>query len=231
MKQLLKIYLEEKEKIMFDAVIFDLDGVICFTDKYHYLAWKKLADQEGIEFDEHINNRLRGVSRLESLKIVLEKSNKKYSNEDLDKLQKQKNESYVESLDKLSASDVTEEVLNVLNTLKEKGILLAIGSSSKNAKTILNKLELTSYFEVIVDGNQITNSKPDPEVFLKAQNELGIAIEKCLVVEDAKSGIDAAISGGFLCAGLEEASRYSKTTYKIENIMEIIEIVLDGGMQ
>ena len=130
----------------YKGIIFDLDGVICFTDKYHYLAWKRLADKLGIYFDETINNRLRGVSRMESLEIILEKSTKKYSKEEKEDFAEQKNKMYVELLEDMTPADLPKEVKTTLDDLRKQGVLLAIGSSSKNAKRILKHLGLENYF-------------------------------------------------------------------------------------
>ena len=153
----------------YQAVIFDLDGVICSTDEYHYQAWKQMADSMGIYFDRTINNRLRGVSRMESLEIILER----YDGPALSEARKvelatMKNDLYRESLHQLSPADLSAEVKDTLDALRAAGLKLAIGSSSKNTKFILGQLGLGSYFDAISDGNNITRSKPDPEVFLKA---------------------------------------------------------------
>ena len=210
---------------MIKAVIFDLDGVLVFTDKYHYKAWKKIADQENIYFDEIINNRLRGVSRMESLEIILERANKSYSEEEKIELATAKNEIYKESLNELTCNDATDDVVFTLNRLKENNIKLAIGSSSKNTRLILEKIGLLNYFDVIVDGNCISNSKPHPEVFLKAAQNLGLNTEDCLVIEDAFSGVDAAIAGKFKVCGIGDAMQYHKTTYPINNIKELLHYV------
>ena len=149
----------------YKGVIFDLDGVICFTDKYHYLAWKEMADEIGVYFDETINNRLRGVSRMDSLDIILEKSEKTYSLQEKEALASQKNERYRELLATMSPADLSPEVMSTLNSLRQKGLRLAIGSSSKNTKFILGQLGLANFFDAISDGTNITRSKPDPEVF------------------------------------------------------------------
>lgn len=174
------------------AIIFDLDGVICFTDKYHYLAWKALADRLGIYFDEKINDRLRGVSRMASLEIILERSDTAYTSEQKDAFAVEKNESYRELLKQMSPSDLSEEVKYTLDELRRRGYVLAIGSSSKNAKFILGQIGLGNFFDAIADGTDITHSKPDPEVFLCAASKLGLAPAECAVVEDAKAGIQAA---------------------------------------
>ena len=155
------------------AFIFDLDGVIVFTDKFHYLAWKKMADEMGIYFDETINNRLRGVSRAESLEIILERyEGPALSQEKKAELMEGKNNTYKELLGGMTPDDVTDEVRNTLAELHNRGYKLALGSSSKNAKFILEKVELLGAFDAISDGTNITKSKPDPEVFLKRQSFL-----------------------------------------------------------
>ena len=174
-----------------NAVIFDLDGVICFTDKYHFQAWKKLADEEGIYFDEEINDRLRGVSRMDSLDIILERAFREYTQEEKTQMAARKNESYVHLLDQMSPADLSVEVKDTLDELRKRGYKLAIGSSSKNTKKILKQIGLGDYFDAISDGTNITKSKPDPEVFLKAAEMLGEKPENCMVVEDALAGIEA----------------------------------------
>lgn len=206
------------------AIIFDLDGVICSTDNYHYAAWKKIADEEGIYFDEKINNRLRGVSRMESLNIILENAASSYTQEEKERLAEKKNDLYRELLENMSEKALSAEVKSTLDALRERGCLLAIGSSSKNTKRILEKLGLGDYFDAVADGTEITKSKPDPEVFLLAAQKLATQPEQCLVVEDARAGIDAAVAGGFLCAGVGEAAQYEKTTYPLTTISDLLSI-------
>ena len=210
---------------MIKGIIFDLDGVLLSTDKYHYRAWKMMADQEGIYFDEEINNRLRGVSRMESLEIILERSEKEYSLEEKQALCESKNNNYRESLKELKKEDVSDDIRETLKTLREKGYKLAIGSSSRNTRFILEQVELTDYFDAISDGNNISKSKPDPEVFLKAADMLGLPVKECLVIEDAFSGIDAACAGGFESIGIGDASKYEKCNYKIKDLKEVVDIV------
>ena len=174
------------------GIIFDLDGVICHTDKYHYMAWKSLADEMGVYFDEEINNRLRGVSRMESLEIILERAEKNYTRQEKLELADRKNERYKVLLNEMSPADLSDEVRDTLNKLRERGFKLLIGSSSKNAKLILERIGLGDYFDAISDGNNITNSKPHPEVFLKAAEFAGLKPEECVVVEDAEAGLIAA---------------------------------------
>ena len=150
------------------GIIFDLDGVICFTDEYHYLAWKELADRLGIPFDRKDNERLRGVSRMASLEIILEKSEKAYTEAEKQSFCEEKNNRYREYLSRMTPADLSEETASTLVKLRERGYLLAIGSSSRNAKTILDKIGLGSFFDAVSDGTNITRTKPDPQVFLMA---------------------------------------------------------------
>ena len=214
-----------KETQKLKAIIFDLDGVICFTDQYHYLAWKALADRLGIYFDEHINNRLRGVSRMASLEIILEKAKVTYTDEEKEAFAEEKNNLYKELLKQMTTDDLSEEVKKTLYELRNRGYKLAIGSSSKNTKQILKQIGLDNFFDVIADGTDITKSKPDPEVFLLAAKRLGYEPKECLVVEDAKAGIEAATKGGFASAGLGEAAESNTVTYPIEKFGQLLEIL------
>ena len=209
------------------AIIFDLDGVICFTDKYHYQAWKELADREGIYFDEKINDRLRGVSRMQSLDIILERASREYTEEEKESMAAMKNESYVKLLENMSTKDLSDEVKNTLDELRRRGYKLAIGSSSKNTKKILKQIGLVDYFDAISDGTNITKSKPDPEVFLKAADMVEEKPQNCLVVEDAAAGIDAACAGGFLSAGIGDAAAHEGVTYPIRTFGELLSICQD----
>lgn len=209
------------------AIIFDLDGVICFTDKYHYQAWKELADREGIYFDEKINDRLRGVSRMQSLDIILERASREYTEEEKESMAAMKNESYVKLLENMSTKDLSDEVKNTLDELRHRGYKLAIGSSSKNTKKILKQIGLVDYFDAISDGTNITKSKPDPEVFLKAADMVEEKPQNCLVVEDAAAGIDAACAGGFLSAGIGDAAAHEGVTYPIRTFGEFLSICQD----
>ncbi|OFY58699.1 MAG: beta-phosphoglucomutase, partial [Bacteroidetes bacterium RBG_13_46_8] len=179
---------------MIKAVIFDLDGVIVTTDEFHYQGWQRLADEEGIYFDRKINERLRGVSRFESLEIILEKAGRNYSREEKTAMAERKNNYYRNLLHTLAPGDVFPGVQKMLKELKDKGIKIAIGSSSKNTPFILQKIGMDKTFDAISDGNQIKRSKPDPEVFLLAASKLQIRPDQCLVVEDADAGVEAAIN-------------------------------------
>ena len=209
----------------YKALILDLDGVICFTDHYHYLAWKSLADELGVHFDEHINNRLRGVSRMASLDIILEKYAKPLSTDEKEALATKKNDRYRELLGKMSTADLSDEVKLTLDALRQRGLKLAIGSSSRNAPMILSHIGLEGFFDAISDGNNITRSKPDPEVFIKAVEMLGLAPSVCLVVEDAKAGIEAAIAGGFSSAAIGDAVKCGLATHNLYAFSDLLKIV------
>ena len=213
----------------FKAVIFDLDGVICFTDEYHYRAWKAMADEMGIPFDRTVNNRLRGVSRMASLDIILEKyTGPALSQADKEKLAQKKNDLYRASLAEMSPKDLSDEVRETLNTLRDMGLRLAIGSSSKNTPFILGQIGLAGFFDAVSDGNNITRSKPDPEVFVKAADMLGLAPDRCLVVEDAVSGAEAGHAGGMKVACLGDAAEHGAGDYNMRSIRELIDIVKEG---
>ena len=211
-------------KMNIKGIIFDLDGVICSTDEYHYQAWKSIADDEGIYFDRKINERLRGVSRAESLEIILERAAAVYSPEEKAALMEKKNNIYRELLKNMGPGDVTEEVRSTLRELKERGYGLAIGSSSKNTRFILERTALTDAFDGISDGNMISRSKPDPEVFIKAAGILGLKNEECLVIEDAISGINAADAAGFHSVGIGPAAECDEAEFKISFFPEILDI-------
>ncbi|MCI2068207.1 MAG: beta-phosphoglucomutase [Bacilli bacterium] len=209
----------------YKGVIFDLDGVLVFTDHYHYLAWKRLADEEGIYFDETINDRLRGVSRMDSLEIILEKSRRRYSFAEKAALAERKNNYYKEYLKTMSPSSVRKETRATLVELRKRSYRLAIGSSSKNTKFILNQTDLASYFDAVSDGTNITKSKPDPEVFLKAADFISLEPKDCVVMEDAFAGIDAGYNGGFDTIAIGEATKYDRPTYKVMQFEDILEIL------
>lgn len=209
----------------YKGIIFDLDGVIVFTDKFHYQAWKAIADEMGIYFDEQINHRLRGVSRMDSLDIILERyEGAPLSQDEKNALAEKKNNIYRELLQSMSPADVTDEVRNTLKELRNRGIKISLGSSSKNAKFILEKVELIDLFDAISDGTNITKSKPDPEVFLKGAEFLELEPKDCVVVEDADAGIEAAVAGGMHPAGIGEARDYAKTEYRLDTFSDLLKI-------
>ncbi len=210
---------------MIKGIIFDLDGVIVKTDELHYRAWKRLANAEGIFFDREINNRLRGVSRIASLEIILERSPRTYSAEEKNRLASIKNQYYVELLKTLTPDDIMPGVTKTLEELKRRKILTAIGSSSKNARAILEQIKLANVFDAVADGNDIINSKPAPDVFLKAADMLGLRPAECAVVEDAEAGIAAAKSAGMLAIAIFDAKRSRLADHKLEDIGELINII------
>jgi beta-phosphoglucomutase len=207
---------------MIKGVIFDLDGVIVSTDKYHYQAWKKMADLENIYFDEKINDRLRGVSRMESLSIILEKANKSYTEKEKVKLAEFKNELYKNSLDNLTEEEILPGITELLDDLQANNIKIAIGSSSKNAKKILHKIRLFDRFDAISDGTNISKSKPDPEVFIIAAEKLNLQPEECAVVEDAHSGIVAAKAANMVAFATGDAKTSQEKDYDFEQIKDVL---------
>lgn len=207
------------------AIIFDLDGVICSTDHYHYMAWKALADRLGIYFDERINCKLRGVSRMESLEIVLGDRAPEFSMEQKKALADEKNNIYKQYLNSMSPADLSEDVLYTLETLRKRGYLLAIGSSSKNTRQILTQLSLENFFDAVADGTQITHSKPNPEVFLLAASLLGVSPEEAIVIEDAESGIKAAEAGQFRAIGLRCKSNDPNSEISIKRLSNLLDIL------
>lgn len=208
----------------YQAVIFDLDGVICFTDQYHYQAWKAVADELGAYFDEEINNRLRGVSRMDSLEIILERYDGVLTRQQKEALAEKKNALYRRLLENMTPADLSDEVRQTLHALRAEGLRLAIGSSSKNTRFILGRLGLADFFDAISDGTNITRSKPDPQVFQMAAEFLELAPVDCLVVEDAPAGIEAARAGGFDSAGLGEAARCGMATYAMSRFADLLDI-------
>lgn len=211
------------------GVIFDLDGVLVSTDELHYQAWKKLADELGItDFNREDNVRQRGVSRMASLEVVLEKGDKEYSEEEKVEMAERKNDYYKEMLQSLDDSAVLPGSFDTLKMLRDRGILTAVGSASKNAPLILEKTGLLPLIDKISCGLDVTKSKPDPEVFLVAASKLELTPENCLVVEDAKAGIDAAKAGGMKSLGVgpfhEElgADFHSRTLATVDNWEEIL---------
>ena len=207
------------------AIIFDLDGVICTTDKYHYLAWKALADSLGLPFDEKVNGLLRGVSRMESLEIVLGEHSADYSQEQKTALAARKNEIYKSYLSAMTPGDLSKEVRSTLYTLRQRGYLLAIGSSSKNTRQILRQLGLGEFFDAVADGTMITRSKPDPEVFLLAASMLGVRPENAVVIEDAESGVRAAKAGRFQAIGIRTEGNDPNSDITIRHLKNLAEIL------
>lgn len=210
---------------MIKAVIFDLDGVLVHTDCFHYIAWKKLADELEIPFDEERNRSLRGLSRIDSLREILKSSDKKYSKEQEKLFAKIKNATYKSLIKQMTPSDVDQDVLSALDVLNNCGIRLAVGSSSQNAMTILSMTELCKYFDAVVDGTMIAHAKPDPEVFLKAAELLKVTPNEAIVVEDAHSGIKAAHAGGFTSLAVGDAVSCEIADYALSCFSDLPKIV------
>ena len=211
-------------ELPYQAVIFDLDGVLCSTDQYHYQAWKRLADRLQIPFDETVNQRLRGVSRRESLEIILSGGDKTYSEEEKQQFAAEKNAHYVESLQQLTPKDLACGAVEVLERLHGAGVKIAVGSSSRNTQLILQRLGLDQRFDAVADGTQITHSKPDPEVFLLAARLVGVEPQHCLVVEDAKAGLEAAKAGSMDAAGIGGAAQEPLADYALSVLSDLLPI-------
>ena len=204
------------------AIIFDLDGVLVATAKYHYLAWKRLAKELNIDFTIEDNERLKGVSRMKSLDIILEIGNITLDDDTKNELAQKKNAWYVEYISKLTPADILPGVIVFLKSLKAKGLKIALGSASKNTMLILNKLELTDYFDAIIDGTKVSKAKPDPEVFLKGALELNVLPCQCIVFEDAEAGIDAAINAGMFSIGIGSKDILKKANLVLPGFSNII---------
>lgn len=214
---------KEMERDM-KGIIFDLDGVICHTDQYHYTAWKQLADRLGIPFDQTMNNRLRGVSRSESLELLLQRSEVRYTPEEKRRLADEKNDCYVRLLGRMTPAELDPAVKRTLCKLRGRGLALAIGSSSRNAPLILRRLGLERFFDAVADGNQIQRSKPDPEVFLLAAKKLYLPPSECLVVEDAQPGVAAALAGGFAVAALGDARGAPGVNHRLTALEDLLKL-------
>jgi len=189
------------------ACIFDLDGVVVDTAHYHYLAWKQLAETLGFDLTPDDNERLKGVSRRESLDIVLEIGGIEADEEEKNRLSARKNEWFTELVDKMKPEEIFPGVAALIRELKDAGLKVALASSSKNALTVVDRLGIHSLFEVIVDGTMIANTKPDPEIFLLTAKMIGIPPADCLVFEDAVAGVEAALAAGMKCVGVGSADR------------------------
>ncbi|MCK5823310.1 MAG: beta-phosphoglucomutase [Bacteroidales bacterium] len=199
------------------ACIFDLDGVIVDTAKYHYLAWKRLANELGFDFSENDNEQLKGVSRMTSLDILLEIGDLTFSQEEKLELADKKNQWYVEYISKMTPDEILPGVVDFINNLRDNNINIALASASKNAATILKQIDMADYFDVIIDGTKVTEAKPNPEVFLKSANELGVEPKYCVVFEDAVAGIQAAINAEMHNVGIGTHQILTKSDYVISS--------------
>lgn len=207
------------------GIIFDLDGVIVSTDEQHYLGWQALADKLGIPFSREVNNRFRGVSRMACMDILEELGGKCYTDQEKIAYATWKNDYYCNLLGELTTADLSKEVKSTLDALRAKEIKLAIGSSSRNAKFILERIGLADYFDAISDGTNISKSKPSPEVFLKAAEFLGLKPEECLVVEDATAGVDAAHAGGMKAAAVGDAAVNAYGDYILGSFSDLLNLI------
>lgn len=201
--------------------IFDLDGVIVDTAKYHYLAWKKLANELGFEFTEEQNEMFKGVSRKRCLEILLNLGDIEATQEQFDTWMIEKNVDYLAYIEKMDASEILPNVKKVLDYLKERNQPIALGSASKNAQPILEKVGLISYFDTIVDGNHVTKAKPDPEVFLLAAKQLGVGKDDCIVFEDSVAGVQAANIANMVSIGIGEVSVLHEADHIFKDFTEI----------
>src|SRR5690606_9134762 len=201
--------------------IFDLDGVIVDTAKYHFLAWKKLADELGIDFTHEHNEQLKGVSRIRSLEIILELGKKEVSKADFEMLLTRKNEDYLRYIEKMDENEILVGVLDTLNFVRANGWKIVLGSASKNARPILKKTELLSYFDAIVDGNDVSKAKPDPEVFVIGAEKVNTKPENCIVFEDSVAGIQAANTAGMTSIGIGNKEILHQAKYVFRDFTEI----------
>ncbi|MGM0509258.1 MAG: beta-phosphoglucomutase [Fusobacteriota bacterium] len=196
--------------------IFDLDGVITDTAEYHYLGWKKMAQEEGLKFNRNINEKLRGVSRLASLNLILDFNNKPMAENKKRELTDRKNKYYQAYLKEMTEDDYLEGVEDLLKDLKSRGIKIGLGSASRNAKTVLKALNAEKYFDSISDGHSVKKGKPAPDLFWDAADKLGLKPEECVVVEDAASGVEAAKKAGMTAVGIGPEERVGKADYRYD---------------
>lgn len=214
-----------------EGIIFDLDGVIVDTAKYHYLAWKKLANELGFDFTQEQNELFKGVSRKRCLEILLDIGNIDASQSQFDQWMIEKNEDYLSYIEKMDASEILPDVPRVLRYFNERNVPMALGSASKNAKPILEKVGLLPYFDSIVDGNNVTKAKPDPEVFLIASKNLGVVANKCVVFEDAVAGIQAANLADMTSIGVGDPKTLREANYNFTDFTEISNEFLNSLIQ
>ena len=205
----------------YEAIVFDLDGVLCSTDRFHTAAWAETAREVEAPFPLEIQEKFRGVSRMECLEILLAGSRRTFSPEEKERLATEKNERYRQSLSQMGPEDMTPAIREMLQTLRRRGLKVAFGSSSRNAVYILQRLEAERYFDAVCDGTQIRRSKPDPEVFLKAAALVDAPPERCLVVEDAAAGLEAAAAAGMDCAVVGDAPMPFSPTYALKDASEL----------
>jgi len=207
--------------MMIKGFLFDLDGVIVDTAKYHFLAWKRLANELATPFTEIDNERLKGVSRMRSLDILLELGSLELTDQVKEELAAKKNTWYVDYITKMAPDEILPGALEFIKEAKGKNIKIALGSASKNAMTILEQLNITHYFDAIISGNEVSTAKPDPEVFLKGAQALGLKPEECIVFEDAAAGVEAAINGNMKCIGIGTSDVLGAANIVVEGLNAI----------
>jgi beta-phosphoglucomutase len=205
------------------CALFDLDGVIVDTAKYHFLAWKKIATMFGYELTPSDNEELKGVSRSDSLNIILKLAQTTLDDSNIKRYLIQKNEDYLKHIEDINPQDVLPGIFEVLTILKEKKVKIGLGSASKNASIILDRLELTSFFDVIIDGNHVDKSKPHPEVFLRGSEALGVNPSQCVVFEDSSSGILAAKAAGMTAVAIGAYETFTKQDYCYPNFLPLVQ--------
>ncbi|WP_282039714.1 beta-phosphoglucomutase [Saccharicrinis aurantiacus] len=200
------------------ACLFDLDGVIVDTAKYHYIAWKELANELGFDFTLEDNEKLKGVSRMTSLDILLSIGGIELGEDKKLELATKKNDNYLQYILKMGPEEILPGTKEFLEVLRKENIKIALGSASKNAMLILERLELTGYFDAIVDGTHVAKAKPDPEVFLQGAEKLGVAPTECVVFEDAEAGVEAALAGGMKCVGIGSSEVLGKAHLVVDGL-------------
>jgi len=203
------------------GLIFDLDGIITDTAEYHYLGWKQLAEEEGMEFDREFNEKFRGVSRLECLDLLLEKNNRGVTPEKRKRMAERKNNYYNDYLKTIDRNNLLDGILDILQRSKKAGYKMAIASASKNTKTVIKKLDIADIFDVISDGYSVKKNKPAPDLFLHTAKKLNLRPEECVVFEDAKAGIDAALAADMIAVGIGPESRVGHADYRFDSVKDI----------
>lgn len=213
------------------ACIFDLDGVIVDTAKYHFIAWRALAEELGFNFTVEDNERLKGVSRMQSLEILLEIGGKQFPEKERIEMAHRKNTLYVTYIEKMTPEEILPGVHEFLQELRSQGIKIALGSASKNSPMILEQIHLSGMFDAVVDGNSITEAKPNPEVFLKGAERLGVEPTDCVVFEDAIAGVEAARNAGMYCVGIGDAQTLEEADFVIPGFEGFTFDRLKAGLQ
>lgn len=209
------------QKFSMTTFIFDLDGVLVDTAKYHYQAWKEVADKHELIFNKQLNEKLKGVSRSKCLDIILNASKKTISELTKHKILEEKNNLYLSYIETITPNEILPGVINTLDYARQNGISICLGSASKNARPILEKVELTNYFDCIIDGTHVSKAKPDPEVFLKGAELLGVPTSDCIVFEDSEAGIQAARMAGMKTVGIGEKRSLNKADIVLNSLEEI----------